>query len=80
MGDDKMPIGKDGFITIPRDLTNWKSLLKYTTAIQKSCLVEWRSYIGRKKKDVNDFNFIIHSQINGELITYKSVDTVKNQT
>lgn len=43
---------------------------------------EWlseRAILAGKNKDVNDLNSIIQSEINGELITYKSVDTVKNK-
>ncbi|XP_043262445.1 uncharacterized protein LOC122403156 [Colletes gigas] len=88
MGDGKMPIDNDGFITIPRDFcifTQSKEELieKVFPNIQEQyknhAWLSERAILAGKNKDVNVLNFIIQSQIDGELITYKSVDTVKNQ-
>ena len=42
-------------------------------------MVERKSYIGGKKVDVNEMNFQIQNKITGELMVYKSIDSVINQ-
>jgi PIF1 helicase. len=42
-------------------------------------MVERKSYIGCKNVDVKEMNFQIQNKIAGELMTYKSIDSVINQ-
>ena len=45
--------------------------------------IDWiseKAILAAKNKDVDSFNFIIQNQITGELHSYKSVDSVTDET
>lgn len=89
IGNGQMPIdNQNGLITLP---TNFCTITQSKEELIRSVFPNiaqqyknhiWlseRAILAAKNKDVNELNAAIQHDIHGELITYKSVDTVINQ-
>lgn len=88
IGNGTMPNDESGLITLPTDfchLTQTKEELiesVFPNIVQHYKSHAWlseRAILAAKNKDVSELNFAIQSKIPGELVSYKSVDTVTNE-
>lgn len=85
IGNGAMPVDENGLITFPNDFcrfaqTNEELIESVFPNIgqQYKCHI-WlseRAILAAKNKDVSELNMVIQSKIPGELVSYKSLDTV----
>ena len=87
IGNGSMPVDESGLITLPTDFCHFvqsaEELIEsvFPDIAQHYKNHAWlseRAILAAKNKDVHSLNFEIQSKIPGDLISYKSVDTVTN--
>lgn len=88
IGNGAMPHDESGLITLPPDFCHFtqskdeliENVFPNIEENYKShAWLSERAILAAKNKDVDDLNFAIQSKIPGDLVSYKSVDTVTNE-
>ncbi|XP_041451331.1 ATP-dependent DNA helicase pif1-like [Drosophila obscura] len=88
IGNSILPVDNSGFITLPNNFCTFVSSKEYLiqsmfpNIVQNYRHCDWlreRAILAGANKDVNEINASILNSIPGEMVAYRSIDTIINQ-